>query len=622
MSGINAHKTEFSTVLGPGRCYTIPIYQRHYAWKDDRNSHPLQDLWEDIRTTLQRKRDGQHYFHFFGPLVVISGSETNLFFLVDGQQRLTTILLLIKALRDHALELGVTGLVAEAEMFLLNGQPGMPDDRRLKLVPARVDRDELLGVLQLAPSNPHSGLIEDAHAWLSRQIRDSFITGWKPEEAERNLTDLLDVVTRRFQTVWIEIGGDEYAYEIFHSLNTKGTPLAESEKVKNLCFMKMRPLGDAALVDLHRNVWERMAAECARGDDGPARESVVLDRFLLVYLWIAWKGDFGPRQIYGEFKNYFETNRCPPVDGRRDTNLEPDAMRQLLVELSSEYAPAYAIIRHPALLVLPQEAPLRRAVERLRHLGCGDDADYLLLELGRCYLAWNRPVADAIRAVETLTSYFIWRRLCGISTKQHNRIFSQVGKELRRARLAGNVREMGSFADLLARQLIDLPATDDRWPDTQSDLRQKLILGGQYRQRAADFIKHILWYLERGSMTDEPPGALSIEHIFPDPTTPAPDGWRQELNDDELRLMEQRANGLPNLTLLESNEPALQNEAGNRPFSRKRDVYARSQFQMTRNLCAFQRWGPREIERRADELVRRICQLWPRPETGTGGAVS
>ena len=528
MTGINAHKTEFSTVLGPGRCYTIPIYQRHYAWKDERTSHPLQDLWEDLRTTLQRKRDGQQYFHFFGPLVVISGSETNLFFLVDGQQRLTTVLLLIKALRDHALALSLTSLVADAEMFLLNGQPGMPDDRRLKLVPARVDRDELLGVLQLAPAKPHSGLIEDAHGWLSRQIRDTFITGWRPEDSERNLADLLDVVTRRFQTVWIEIGGDEYAYEIFHSLNTKGTPLAESEKVKNLCFMKMRPLGDAALVDMHRNVWERIAAECSRGTDGPARESAVLDRFLLVYLWLSWKGDFGPRQIYGEFKSYFENVRCPRTDGRRDTTHEPDAMKSLLVELASEYAPAYAVIRHPSLLGLPQEAPLRQAIERLRHLGCGDDADYLLLELGRCYLAWDRPVADAVRAVEVLTSYFIWRRLCGISTKQHNRIFSQVARELRRIRISGSITQMSGFTDALSDQLVGLPATsDDRWPDVQLDLRHKLVLGGQYRRKTADFIKHVLWYLEKGSMSDNPAGDLSVEHIFPNPDAATPDGWRR-----------------------------------------------------------------------------------------------
>lgn len=611
MPGINAQVSVLSWLLHD-TCYTVPIYQRRYAWRAEGKGHPLDDLWEDVRTTLQRMRDGQHYMHFFGPLVVISAAVPGLFYLVDGQQRLTTMLLFIRALRECAQQRGFMGLAAKADGFLLSGQPGMPDDRRLKLIPARDDRDDLLAVLNLrAPANT-DGLIFQAFNWLKRRIQDDYLAGWKDTDGEQNLADLLDVLTSRFQMVRIEIGGDEYAYEIFHSLNTKGTPLAESDKVKNYCFMKMSPLGDAELDAVHREVWQAMAQGVCKGEEGnTGNEAPRLDRFLLVYLWLSWRGDFGQRQVYGEFKRYFES-RLPQTDKGPDRSVEPAIAKALLTELKTEYAPAFAMARHPeALLALPQEGPLRLGILRLRHLGCGEDVDYLLIELLRNYIQFGRPVQSAVRSVQIITSYFIWRKLCRFSAKAHNRIFSSVARNLRNERLAGTIQTMEQFTESLSRQLIGL-ASDDRWPEQQRDLREQLIQGGQYRGRTADFVKHILWYLEKGMMDGEPDGSLSVEHIFPEMPS---EEWRTSLGDSEYRLMEQRSNGLPNLTLLESNEPPLQNEAGNRLFNVKRDVYAKSGIQMTRDLYALDTWSPKQIESRADELVRRICRLWPRPES-------
>jgi hypothetical protein len=414
--------------------------------------------------------------------------------------------------------------------------------------------------------------------------------------------------------VRIEIGGDEYAYEIFHSLNTKGTPLAESDKVKNYCFMKLRPLGESELDALHRDVWETMARDACKGEKARNdTESAILDRFLLVFLFLSWRSDFGERQVYGEFKRYFES-LLPRTEKGLDRSNEPAVMKELLTELMSEYAPAFAIARHPdALLVLPQEGPLRKAILRLRHLGCGEDADYLLVELLRNYLRLDRPVAAAVRSVNIITSYFIWRKLCRVSLKPHNRIFSTVSRALRSERMAGSIQTVDDFAKSLSQNLIQPPRESiDRWPYVQGDLREQLILGGQYKgKNAPDFVKHILWYLEQKGMDSEPGGSLAVEHVFPQA---AESHWREMLGENDYRLMEQRADGLPNLTLLETNEPALQNEAGNRPFLEKRTVYAKSAVQMTKDLCAFQSWGPKQIEKRADELVRRICDVWPRPE--------
>ncbi len=198
------------------------------------------------------------------------------------------------------------------------------------------------------------------------------------------------------------------------------------------------------------------------------------------------------------------------------------------------------------------------------------------------------------------------------AAKAHNRIFSSVARNLRNGRLAGEIKTMDDFVAVLSEQLVQLPRdSDDRWPDAHADLRHQLIRGGQYRGRSADFIKHILWYLDKGAMNGEPHGSLAVEHIFPQ--TPD-DQWRASLTDNDYRLMEQRADGLPNLALLEANEPPLQNEAGNKPFPDKRTTYAKSGVQMTKDLCTYTSWGPTQIEMRADELVRLICRLWPRPE--------
>lgn len=311
---INADPITFGELLTPSTAYDdpvfmIPIYQRRYRWSWEANAkakgtkkkdQSLKDFWDDVKIAVSRHReDKARSTHFFGPIVAIRRQQANMFDLVDGQQRLTTLVSAYHAVHAVAHQYDLQ-LKSHSSDLLLRGRDGDPFEFRSRLIPSEEDRRALASVLMNQQTSDQGHAIWEAFQKLRKEIETEYVNNGDFDNSRRvsNLELLLDDLKTCFTFIRIVIDSDDHAYEIFHSLNAKGAPLAESEKIKNYCFMQLaRHRTDGEVHKVHNAIWRPMCA-CALGADfGRQEESKSLDVFLKTHLWIAYKNEVGTAHL-------------------------------------------------------------------------------------------------------------------------------------------------------------------------------------------------------------------------------------------------------------------------------------------------------------------------------------
>ncbi len=215
--------------------YIVPFFQREYSWKKENWTR----LWSDV---LDLVKDGGKSRHFIGPLVCTPFEPfpgESKFQLIDGQQRMTTLSVLLAALRDVARERGEENVEAEINEDFLVHKRGKGWDR-LKILPRAGDREVLRGIIEgdVTKEMKRQRLYR-AYRYFRRML-ERHVEGL--EQARPELRRFLAALTRQLSLVVITIDG-ENPYEIFESLNSTGLPLEESDLIRNYLFMQV-PLSE------------------------------------------------------------------------------------------------------------------------------------------------------------------------------------------------------------------------------------------------------------------------------------------------------------------------------------------------------------------------------------------
>lgn len=608
---MTANPATVDKLLAANVRFVLPRYQRRYTWGEEE----WEALWEDILTTVDRNNNGSSYTHFLGPLVTmkVSGHGASRgptpYFVVDGQQRLTTILLLFKAAYDIAVTHNIAAAQQDVRPYI------WANDGEPKLIPTRKDQNAFECALTGDPGalEGYGGQIANAYERFVAWISDKYAAGnWSEEEREENFRNLIDVVAQQFQLVEIHLSdNNDYAYEVFHSLNTKGSPLAESDKIRNYVLLKISPLGDHEVDNFYRDTWQPI--EDVTADAANARQAIkALDRFFYLWTSIVPNKQFRESQLFGHFKDVVDAKaarrHAPAVED--DATGAPEALREIAQDILG-YAPAYQHIRSPDRFE-QGERSLRARLEALGCLGVREVADYVLLEIMRQYLG-NRPHAlDHVESVlKIIESYLVWRRLCGIPGKQNNRIFVGLAHHIRE-----RAQHPSEIADVITNILSRDQAGGDRWP------RFDELVHGVENQRAfwpgraawTRVSAYILARIESHLCRDQQLPALdtlTIEHIMPQAAGPE---WLNDNRQDYADMNDRRDN-LPNLTLLTTAEQA---RAGARAFEWKRlEIYSSSRFSITQRLGNVRTWNLEQLQQRAKFLADQVREIWPYP--GEGG---
>lgn len=535
----------------------IPLFQRPYSWEPK----DWETLWSDL---MAQYEEADRASHFMGAVVSVPVNSVPVgvtkHLVIDGQQRLTTISLLLAAIRTACLDGGDTLTAGIIEDFLVNRHYTSPDD--LKIVPTQVDRDAFNAlVYQKDASGFQESRILQAYRFFLRKL------GGKDDEDQPLIpSQVLQAIQQSLQVVMINLSATDDPYLIFESLNHKGKPLSQSDLVRNYALMRFQhstsPGGEQEAV--YEELWSPM--------EDALREN--MSEFLRHYGMRRGrnvrKGD-----IYTASKSEFE--KFPG----------PAEVRLQLVEMK------LAALNYEKFLKpdLEGNARIRRRLTAFQDL----DSTVFYPCLLRLFQFWQNEVIDVdelIDALDALESFYVRRMACGVPTNALNKITLELCAHLPEA-----------APEVWLREKLASGSGGRRWPQ-DDELKESLVGQAIYPRRR--LARYMLIALEEAFEHKEPvdPRTASIEHIMPQTLN---DEWRKDLGPDHAEIHERWLDTIGNLTLTGYNS-----ELGNEPFSGKKSKLANSHFELTKPILLEETWGEKEIQKRGAELAVKAAARWTR----------
>lgn len=559
---MQTQQIDFLALLNGQYQYVVPRWQRRYRW----GQPDIERLVDDLVTIAAAGPDAAHYggtlltFPEPGAAGVVSTIRV-----VDGQQRLTTVSILLACIAD---ELGPDGRCGDWTAQIIRDDrlmnPGKPPEKLRKLRLQDGDEEEYRRGLEGGPAGP--GAVSQAWSIARRLV------------ARHGVACLLKGL-ERLRVVSIGLGERDDPQQIFESLNATGRPLTESEKIKNWLLMG---LPDAEQQDLHDDCWRTIERVLA-AEHG----TKPIDTFLRDFL--RWKtGDLqGIDRVYDEFRRWAVQEG---LDGDRPALCRDLARLAQLYGIVTGSAGAHhhaagveRELRHLRAMGIDIHRPLTlRLLNDAAEHGQATDEDLAKVLEGigiwttRLWLA-DRPTAGMNRAVADLAH--------GYGPDEGEDFAEYWLGRIRRFR--GRVR---------------VPSDDE----VRAGIRRRKAYGGS----ATGASSAVLCALMEAEHREESPARdrLTIEHVMPQKLT---DEWKRALGDEPDEKHEQYRDQLANLTL---SGDATNSSLAARTFAEKREVYRSSPIGMTRRLADENEWDEDALERRAEEITQRVLSRWPWPE--------
>ena len=539
--------------------FIIPIYQRTYSWTEKE----CRQLWDDI---IRAGKSEAIPVHFIGSIVYVEQGLSQVthqspVLVIDGQQRLTTVTLLIEAL---ARALGdtepVPGFTAMKLRHYYLTNPLETGDRHFKLLLTQTDNASLKAVIKNSPS-PKDPSIRIDHCF---QLFKDWI-------AERN-SDLAPVCRGLSKLVVVDIAlnrDQDNPQLIFESMNSTGKELSQADLIRNFILMGLEP---EIQTRLYEEYWRPMEL-----DFGQAAYGTHFDGFMRHYLTFR-TGEI-PREgdVYEAFKNY---SRTPPV------------MHAGTAEMVKELR-TFASYYCAMALGTEKNESLRLAFHDLRELRV--DVSYpFLLELYHDYATGVLSGDDFEAAVRMIESYVFRRSVCNIPTNSMNKTFATFGQVLRKDR----------YIESIQAQFLLMPSYR-RFP-TDDEFLRDLKVRDLYHFRTRSY------WLRRmenhGRKERVPVDEYTIEHILPQ-NPELSEAWQRALGPEWKRIQEQWLHTLGNLTLTGYNS-----EYSDNPFEKKRDMpggFKSSPLKLNAGLGQINVWNEGAIEERAARLAEQAIAVWP-----------
>ncbi|MGV3569869.1 MAG: DUF262 domain-containing protein [Ramlibacter sp.] len=610
--------------------YVVPMFQRKYVWS---RSPQWETLWEDIVEKANQRASGDDPRpHYLGALIIegvkpTSPGEVMRFLVVDGQQRLTTLQILICALRDIARANEWKNLDKTLSRYLENADPDVmdnPEEEVLKLWPTTLNRDVFKSIVQagsravvetkhpiITPKGkrkplPRSNLVEaylyfsgEARAWIDRASNEKGLTKDAAAQA------LVQSVQNDFCVVEISLSEGDDTQEIFYSLNSQGQPLSQSDLLRSLVFMRAEKekqnrdeIFDKYWGHFETDFW---SFETKRGGRTYSR----LDLGLRFFLMAKTGQMVDARRVNEEYRRWITAK--PP---------KYPSVREELADFK-RHGDAYAKYEAPPPLPLPC-TDLRRVVRDFEVSTALPLIMHLELEAG---------LDDAQRAscLAVVESFLARRIFTGEENKEYNKFFVEV---------IGSILSVKGDAVLpaLRKKLLDGGGSTRTWP-TNDEVVAKAITREVFEVMPKAALRLVLerlelWLRTKKSESVEITPSLQVEHVMPQrwwthwpiegKTVPESVArfYHLAMANPEfaalapaIRQRNSALHTLGNLTLLNQ---YLNPAAGNAPFSVKLDEYRASVLQLNRYFAEFKTWDDEAIAERSKLLGEAICSIWPR----------
>lgn len=586
----------------------VPLFQRRYVWNQESQWEPL---WNDVARVADRllkEPQFKHQPHFLGAVVLqqvqnpvgLMQART----IIDGQQRLTTLQLLLDALQAELSSVDALTPAARLEPLVTNAEPfcSKPEDR-FKVWPTNRDRDAFNAVMGADPPVNHDATgyrgerMVEAHRFFSEQAREWLTLAG--EDAVQTRAAAIETVARELvQMVVIDLTAEENAQEIFETLNARGAQLTAADLIKNFIFQRLleeetdvENAYELYWKDFETGFWE---TEISVGRFRYPRSSIFLNHLL-----IARTGEeVITREIFNRFKRFADHEAGLP-------------MNQLLGQIYDS-----AQVYRQFVTAASTTGPIDRLGLFVYRTGV------LESEVIKPLLLWlldpeQPPVPENqfVKALDAIESWMVRRMLVRATTKNYNKIVAELITLLRTSS-----RE--NAGDLIEANLAEQTSPSSYWPD-DSEIREELETLLAYRRLGRGRLRMLLEAIEdhlRGFKADKvglggervARGKYAIEHVMPlkwAANWQLAEGGTEEERDRLIHT-------LGNLTLLTGK---LNSKVSNGPWlgnnGKRGGLEAHDVLMLNRELLrkASDRWTDEAIRFRTRELTDIIISVWPVP---------
>lgn len=563
MKGSEAKMTGF--MEGADKRYVIPVYQRKYDWKYEN----CRQLYDDLKKIVTDGRDS----HFFGSIVsavVPNGSKIK-YHIIDGQQRLTTITLLLLAIRNLISQGKVTtngGKLDEqiSQRFLIS--PWADEDDKIKLRPVKSDREALKKLF---------GDEQDYDYSSNLTINYQFFYDMVMKE-EVPVEDLYAAIGK-LEIISITLDQGDNAQLIFESLNSTGLALTEGDKIRNYVLMGLPAQEQSKYYDMY---WAKIE-KCTAND---------VSGFVRDYLSIKQQVTPTVNNVYRAFKNYVESSSLP-IDTLLTDLLRYARFFEKLLTCKSGL----------------KEQKLDDCLYRLKRLGIIVTRPFLM-EVLRLHQYGKLNTNDVLRIFLITENYLFRRNICEVPTNGLNKIFVNLNKEI--------IRYDNTADDYVSKFIYALISKKEsgRFPK-DNEFRQAFAekqvyqMRGKYKAYLFERFENYGTIETKDVYTHLDNNIYTIEHIMPQHLTPA---WTESLGANAAEIHETWLHRLANLTLTGYN-PGLSNNT----FIEKRDAkeggYKASGLRMNQKIATKETWGLPELEERNEKMLNLAMEIWAYPET-------
>ena len=558
---LNSRTINYLELIGNGRSYRVPPYQRDYSWSEEQ----WEDLWNDIADLRCRPED----HHYLGALVV-EGKSDREFLVIDGQQRLATLSLLALAVIARLHAMAESGIDSDANRErgreIRNRFVGEKDPASL-IESSRLYLNETDNafyqdyLVQLrAPRNPRGLPQSNRRLWDCLRYFEKQLDSL--EELRENglaVASLLsETAARQLIFILITVDDELNAYTVFETLNARTLELTTTDLLKNHLFSR---IGVPADLEALQRRWRSLVATV-------------------------------DQQRFPEFLRYHLLCELPRVPGRRLFKLVRDRTRTAqdafkLIDDLEDRAELFAALSDPNHGYWMER---RGAKEHIRDL----NLFRVRQETPLLFTAWESFSPDDFVRMLKLVSVISFRYtvVCGLNPNALESVYHRAAKAV----MDGDARTPAAAFDRLKPIYVD----DER---TRQNFALLVVNTRGQRKKLARYILARLEQDAAGRAFDPETDPGSIEHVLPESPS---DAWEGAFPTERWETSVYR---LGNLTFL---EPAANRDVGNSTYADKVDAYRGSRYALTRQLAemAPERWTPELVDERQRRLAERAAHLW------------
>lgn len=543
--------------------FFIPPYQRNYEWEKEQCEVFLNDI---IRVT-ENNKEAKKSEHFFGTVTYFQTEtafgQPNKLVLIDGQQRITTTMLFLVALRDVITDKDLKKYIESK--YLRNDNVSDNSEYKIKLKQVETDWkvycDIILGN-HIQEKSKNSAIYRNYAYFTNKLIKIK-------EDTSFTLTDLVELGLSKFSVVTVELQPDRNSWEnpqeIFESMNSLGKPLSLADLVRNYLLSGIKPEQQEFL---YKNYWLHMEESIQHQVSG----------FLRDYMQLKKERTFKQaternyKELYSDFKEIFKGY---------DT-------KELLQTLS-EYSDYYAYI------LLQETTGCQEIDKRLEDIKTLDatTAYSFLMALIK---SWKmKEITEGILCdiLDVFIIYIIRRRIIGLTQAENKNFPALVKKIPQLVKAQDKKREMFKILSGMENHL--------RLPN-DIEMERELSVMNFYGLKLCKFVLSLIEESITKSRPNKDDEKLQIEHIMPRKLN---ENWEKELGEDYEDIYQSLLNTIGNLTLIRHNQ-----ELGNKSFSEKKNIYENNAgLQIAKTeIINYKHWNRETIERRAKWIIDYLIQ--------------